>query len=161
DPEKAEVLIAARWGSTLRSERQPRPPIGEPGEYVLTDLGTSLQDHDASFAAAINSTGQVVVFGIKTDGNTKVYRTLVEDDKSFKDIGTLGGRSAKGVAINDSGWVVGISYLKEGSKGRAFLYDGKTMKDLGTLEGGKESEAAGINKQGHVVGTSIDASGKG
>src|SRR5262249_38143248 len=112
-------------------------------------------------AVAINSAGQVVVTGYKEVGKTdKFYRALVYDGKSFKGIGAQSGRSTAGSAINDSGWVVGMSYLKGSSTGRAFVYDGRAMKDLGTLEGGRESSASGINKQGHVVGTSVDASGK-
>jgi len=45
---------------------------------------------------------------------------------TFTDLGTLGGNGSEAFAINNSGQVVGGSQ-------HAFLYDGSTMRDLGTL----------------------------
>ncbi|MGB5605512.1 MAG: hypothetical protein WBN51_03265 [Gammaproteobacteria bacterium] len=52
---------------------------------------------------------------------------------SIIDIGTLrGGAPTHGYGINDSGEVTGISRNIHGFT-HAFLYDGTTMQDLGTL----------------------------
>ena len=56
------------------------------------------------------------------------------------DLGTLGGTSSRGVAINASGQVTGISATADGDR-HAFLWDGTTMQDLGTL-GGADSHGA-------------------
>jgi len=40
------------------------------------------------------------------------------------DLGTLGGRFSSATAINDDGWVVGASEMKDRSW-HAFLFDGK------------------------------------
>jgi probable HAF family extracellular repeat protein len=68
------------------------------------------------------------------------------------DLGTLGGTSSYGEAINDIGQVTGYS------SSHAFLYtrmpgSGGVMHDLGTL-GGDYSYAYGINNSGQVVGSS-------
>ena len=68
------------------------------------------------------------------------------------DLGTLGGSSSDATGINDSGQVVGDSWLSTAANsGRdAFLYSGGSMTDLGTLGG--DSYATGINDSGQVVG---------
>ena len=50
------------------------------------------------------------------------------------DLGTLGGTSSQGVAINASGQATGTSITADGET-HAFLWDGTTMLDLGTLQG--------------------------
>jgi len=52
--------------------------------------------------------------------------------------------------------VVGWSYLEGGSAYQAFLYDGSSMNNLGTL-GGSASWAMAINDSGQVVGNSRTA----
>ena len=70
------------------------------------------------------------------------------------DLGTLTGPNgyySVGNCINNSGWVTGASTTGFGE--HAFLYDGMTMHDLGTL-GGNESSGNGLNSAGTVVGRS-------
>src|SRR5262249_30189088 len=66
------------------------------------------------------------------------------------DIGTLGGVTTAGTAINDSDQVVGWSFTATGT--HAFFYNG-TMHDIGTL-GGPNSFAQDINNNGVIVGDS-------
>src|SRR5262245_21683664 len=87
------------------------------------------------------------------------------------DLGALpGGHPSSAFAINDSGWVVGVSEAVIGAvtaDQRAFLWhddnnngqsDSGEMRDLGTL-GGINSAATGINTGGQVVGwAEIDSS---
>lgn len=68
------------------------------------------------------------------------------------DIGTY----TKAYAINDSGQVVGESWVT--GESHAFLYSNGSMKNLGTL-GGASSIARGINNSGVVVGSAALASG--
>jgi probable HAF family extracellular repeat protein len=68
------------------------------------------------------------------------------------DLGTLGGTGSQAFGINASGQVVGQAYTAGDAAYHAFLYDGTTMQDLGTLPGGTTSIAHGINDSGRVVG---------
>jgi probable HAF family extracellular repeat protein len=76
-----------------------------------------------------------------------------------QDLGTLGGSHSWASAINDSGQVVGYSYLAGDQNYHAFLYKDGKMTDLLTL-GGTSSVAKGINKSGQVVGWSDNSSGQ-
>ena len=56
----------------------------------------------------------------------------------MQDLGTLGGTDSDGTAINDAGQVTGTSTLTGDfttQTQHAFLWDGATMRDLGTLGG--------------------------
>ena len=66
------------------------------------------------------------------------------------DLGTLGGDSTRGAAINSSGQVAGSSETSAGQT-RAFLWDGAYMQDLGT-PGELASGATAINDHGQVTG---------
>jgi probable HAF family extracellular repeat protein len=63
------------------------------------------------------------------------------------DLGTLGGANSSGVAINDSGHVVGSSDVGGSSARGGFLYKGGPMIDLGT-----DSVPNGINDSGQMTG---------
>lgn len=68
------------------------------------------------------------------------------------DLGTLGGDTSAGTAINDNGTAVGFS--ETNGDGRAFVWtEGGGMQDLGSAGGG-ESKASDINNAGHIVGSS-------
>lgn len=70
------------------------------------------------------------------------------------DLGTLGGPSSVGDAINSAGQVTGYSNTPpQFNPAHAFLYSNGTMQDLGTL-GGLYSAGLGINDAGQVAGGS-------
>jgi probable HAF family extracellular repeat protein len=76
----------------------------------------------------------------------------------MRDLGTLGGATSIAYAVNDSGQVVGMSYLSDNSTIHAFLWTASTgLQDLGTL-GGVWSGAQAINKSGQVAGWSLTSS---
>jgi probable HAF family extracellular repeat protein len=75
------------------------------------------------------------------------------------DLGVLGGLSSYGTAINDYNHVAGYSTLKDNDERvHGFLYDGRSMIDLGSLGGpgnrwGSDfSVALGVNNLDQVVG---------
>lgn len=64
---------------------------------------------------------------------------------------SLGGDASSAQAINSTGQVVGWSKTTANAV-HAFLYGNGTITDLGTLTGGKYSQANAINDLGHVTG---------
>ncbi len=77
----------------------------------------------------------------------------------MQDVGSLGGDSFA-IGINDSGTVVGYSYLADGVTYHAFTWTSSTgMVDLGPLPGGTSTQALSINSAGEVVGAGFDAQG--
>lgn len=72
------------------------------------------------------------------------------------DLGTLGGTSSTGFAINNSGQVTGAAYLTGNSAHHPFLYSEGGMTDLGTLGGiySIGNHGRDINDAGEVTGSS-------
>jgi probable HAF family extracellular repeat protein len=99
---------------------------------------------------AINNIGQVTG-DLKLGLPSGALHCFLYSNGQTQDLGTLGGPHSFGYGINDSGQVVGYSYLPSGYR-HAFLYSSGEMRDLGTL-GGNESFGNGINSAGQVVGS--------
>jgi len=99
----------------------------------------------------------VALFGVGL--RTAETQTTTPSYYKVEDLGTLGGSRSWASAINDSGQVVGYSYLAGDQNYHAFLYKDGKMTDLRTL-GGTSSVAKGINKSGQVVGWSDNSSGE-
>jgi probable HAF family extracellular repeat protein len=72
---------------------------------------------------------------------------------SVIDVGTLGGTESVATGVNLHGEVAGTSTMADGLS-HAFLYRTGRMTDLGTLTGGRSSEASAISDSGIVVGQS-------
>ena len=69
------------------------------------------------------------------------------------DLGTLGGTSSSGAAINSRGKVTGTAETVDGEM-HAFLWTHGKMTDLGILPGMPPSGGQAINQRGEVAGTS-------
>ncbi len=114
--------------------------------YTVTDLGTLGGNLSVGFG--INASGEVTGRSLLADNST--FHAFVYDG-TMHDLGSLGiGTYSSGSAINASGVVVGSFRTDASGDVHAFRYDG-TMHDLGTF-GGANSQAAGINDSGQVVG---------
>jgi probable HAF family extracellular repeat protein len=123
--------------------------------YSMIDIGAPAGD---TFAVprAINASGQITgAAGPGGDsGNSGVF---IYGNGKFAYLGTLGGDSGVGNAINSSAQVAGYSTDYAGTY-RAFISKGKSLVDIGDLGGGS-AVAYGINDAGAVVGSSVTADG--
>jgi probable HAF family extracellular repeat protein len=120
---------------------------------TVTDLGSL--GGTWGHAYAINNKGEVA--GVSEITGDVSQHAFLYTNGAMTDLGTLGGGNGWSWAtgINDNSQVVGYaSYLVPGAAHQhAFLYSNGVMNDLGTL-GGADSQAAGINNLGQVVGHS-------
>ena len=103
-------------------------------------------------AIAINDAGEVVGH-LYTEYHGGSVRAVLYHAGKVVEIGTFGGNGSTGVAINAAGQVVGYAELFGGDP-RAFLFARGKLKNLGTLPGGTQSFAYGIDDRGRVVGAS-------
>jgi probable HAF family extracellular repeat protein len=112
----------------------------------------------ASQATGINNSGQIVGnstlnVGMKVEPLYGIaqHATIWNDGKAT-DLGTLpGGLDSYANGINNSGQVVGYSYVSFVTSFHATVWNKGVATDLGTL-GGIYSFAHGINNSGQVVG---------
>jgi len=120
--------------------------------YQVVGLGTLGGQH--TDVAAINNNGQVV--GVSDTNQTCPWGTVQHafrwQNGTMTDIGVLPGDvHSRATNINDRGQITGESMQGGHNQGRAFLCDGATITDLGTL-GGYEAHIFGINEQAQVAG---------
>ena len=118
---------------------------------TLQDLGDGTR---ASVAWRMNDAGHVTGFEARdvTGNSQSAFR--FSDEAGMVDLGTLGGPRSSGLAINDSGVIVGWSEGLNDISSRAFrARPGALLEDLGTL-GGPYAAAESINSTGTVVGWS-------
>lgn len=115
----------------------------------MNDLGTLGGNNSIGYG--INNLDEVTGYSSVPDNST--VHAFRHDGTSMLDLGSLGG-SSFGLAINDSGQVVGYSYISPANNiWHAFLHDGSSMQDIGTL-GGDYAYASSVNNNSQVVGYS-------
>jgi len=140
---------------------------------VITDLGSLSGPGNCSVATAVNANGEAVgqseisvidpLFGFNE------LRAVVWQNGHITDLGTFGGAHSIGVDINSRGQVVGLALntipdpfslldfgiggSSNGTQTRAFLWEGSSLQDLGTL-GGNDAQAGLVNELGQVAGFS-------
>jgi probable HAF family extracellular repeat protein len=94
---------------------------------------------------------------------------LWDSARHLHDLGTFGGNTGFAAAVNNRGQVAGYAtntipedldvasfmngFIPAGQQVRAFLWNGGSLRDLGTL-GGNDAAAQAINEKGEVAGLS-------
>jgi probable HAF family extracellular repeat protein len=141
----------------------------------VTDLGTWRYWNGASDSRGINNIGQVVGAAVdfvfqspEGEGGDpivfEVWRAFLWQSGTISDLGMLGMSLTAGAiatAINDTGYVVGFSFVPDDpSSIRAFLWTSVGgMADLNNLippnEGWHLEGAYAINQAGQIVGTGL------
>ncbi len=118
--------------------------------YAATELVLQL---DAGPAGVLNSQGQVTGYFYPSgsiDGSRHAF--LYSPGSGVLDLGTLGGASSQGLALNNLGQVAGSAAIS-GESLHSFLYSADSgMVDLGT-PGVNNSQAISVNDSGQVAGT--------
>lgn len=122
--------------------------------YSVTDLGV-VNTNGYSVAKAINSNAEVTgAAGVNNSSSSEAFRY---NGGTMISLGTLGGTSGIGNAINLSGQIAGYSQNAVGTY-RAFISSGNILLDIGDLGGGS-AVAYGINDAGQVVGSAVTSDG--
>jgi probable HAF family extracellular repeat protein len=123
--------------------------------YSMVDIGAP-PGNGFAVPRAINASG-LITGSTGPGGDSGNSGVFIYGKGKFAYLGTLGGKSGIGNAINSSGQVAGYSENYAGTY-RAFISKGKSLVDIGDLGGGS-AVAYGINDAGAVVGSSVTADG--
>jgi len=156
----------ARWvalGGLVSVCMVAAPAGAAAATYTITDLGSL--GAGITEGLAINASGRVTGYSVLSKevqvpcppqqygGPSKCFtkpeHAFLWSAGTMSDLGTLGGLDSQGVAISDSGEVVGWSAPKGGGRGDAFLWNGHRMT---AVSGMAPSGAQGINDSGQIAG---------
>lgn len=135
------------------------PPDGGPAPRVFHWSGGALSTltgpdgapawvSDPTIHRALNDTGDFVGVTATSTGN----RPFLWSAGTLTDIGTLGGRLAYPVGVNDARQVAGVSQRADGSYG-AFLWRAGELIDLAPPPGFDGISADAVTEQGDVLGS--------
>ena len=124
------------------------------GSASLINLGSFGGDNSLSIAQAINNQGMVVGYSDSSGAGNDTRGFLYTGNGPMQDLGSLGGPDTQALDINNSGQIVGVSQLLNGTYD-GFLYSGNgPMVNLGPYK------AILINDAGQMVATT-GAAGSG
>lgn len=136
---------AVVWGPQ-RGKIHTLPPL----RHDVMAWAIGINDHDQIAGVSGKCTSP------NFNGNRRFMRHgVIWENGAPKDLGNLGG--SKGTlpwAINESGQIVGQSYVSNNAAYHAFLWESGVIDDLGTLYPDLDSVAFGENDRGYVVGGS-------
>ena len=139
--------------------RRPEAGHWSAGHNIFVSLGTLPSGDPRTRTSVINDHG-FIIGSVYRGGDHLARAFFWSEEDGMREMETLGGQQIAPIDLNNENQVVGWSHPPgRGDPWRAFLWspDGG-IKDLGSLLGGRESQALAINNLGWVVGN-VDASG--
>ena len=109
---------------------------------------------DYTAAEGINDSNQVVGWGFTSFGQERTSSFYWTVSLGMRLLSTFGGHETFAWGINQQGNIVGHSTLAHNTAVHAVLWTNYTSapQDLGTLPGGNNSYARGLNNVGQVAG---------
>lgn len=128
----------------------------------LTDLGSLPYEKAITFAYALNNGNKVVGASGPLEFPEQPLRAFIWSKGTIRDLGDFGGFPNYAQAINDCGQVTGSMTVAGGFHTRiAFLYSKGRLTDIDGRPAAveRDSGGTGINRHGHIVGTSNHLSG--
>lgn len=135
----------------------PIPRVRADVAYTVTDLGPAV---GSSSATGINAAGQV---SGSLDSGGLLTHAFISSNGTLTDLGSLpNGGASHGTAINTQGVVVGDSQVVVAGLIRTHAVAASAsqpMQDLGTLSGGTDSFATGVNASQQISGFGNTANG--
>jgi probable HAF family extracellular repeat protein len=111
-----------------------------------------------ALASAVNNLGHVAGYSQLQPGGIDVHSFYWTRQAGGKDIGTLGGSITEVTDLNDFNQMVGFSYTTGDLESHAILWSPTLgIVDLdGAVPGWQLFHAAGINRNGWIVGTGFN-----
>src|SRR5579872_6953067 len=120
--------------------------------YTITAL-PGLNSGGQSSPSAVNNNGDVTGSSFTAAGDTDAFLWIAKTG-AIQDLGRVGGTTSGGLSINDLDEIAGYSTTNNGGGSVYFATFFPPPTLLGTLPGGTNSLATGINNSKRVVGWS-------
>jgi probable HAF family extracellular repeat protein len=141
-----------------------KTPLSEHASYEVVIVDSVNLTHEPT---AINNRGQIV--GSARNNEDVRQPWFWDGERGRFLVGDSPSHGGNATDINRAGQVVGgTAFLRDYNEDpgnlqfrtRAFIYDGTSMSDFGTLSGNSQSRAEGVNQRGDVVGTTYGGPGE-
>jgi probable HAF family extracellular repeat protein len=125
------------------------------------DIGLPDPGATACQPAAVNDAGWIAGSAEIPGESGVITRAWIWRSGVFQDLGSLSQQfvHARATAMNRAGHVVGASET-DAMLGRAFLWDGTGMRDIGESDRFPDTAAGSISNRGEIVGDGLDAQGQ-
>lgn len=139
-------------------------PLSKRAGYEVVIIDPVNLTHEPS---AINDRGQIV--GSARNDEDVRQAWFWDGEQGHFLVGDSPDRGGNATDINRAGHVVGsTAFLRDYNEDpgnlqlrtRAFIYDGTSLSDFGTLSGNSQSRAEGVNQHGDVVGSTFGGPGE-
>lgn len=139
-------------------------PLSERAGYEVVIMDPVNLTHEPT---AINDRGQIV--GSARNDEDVRQAWFWDGERGHFLVGDSPNHSSNATDVNRAGHVVGgAAFLRDYNEDpgnlqfrtRAFIYDGTSMSDFGTLSGNSQSRAEGVNQRGDVVGSTFGGPGE-